>query len=66
MTYVYWMVEFVQMRRDVKKEYLDEVIDPKHLQLNKPYLEDRIKEIWPDAQGSYRHIYPIDIIRFFF
>jgi hypothetical protein len=45
MTYVYWMVEFVQMRRDVKKEYLDEVIDPKHLQLNKPYLEDRIKEI---------------------
>lgn len=53
MTYVYWMIEFVQMRRDVKKEYLDEVIDPKHLQLNKPYLEDRIKEIWSDAQGSY-------------
>ncbi len=34
------------MRKDVKKEYLDEVIDPKHLQLNKQYLEDRIKEIW--------------------
>jgi hypothetical protein len=45
LSYVYWMVEFVQMKKDVKKEYLDEVIDPKHLQLNKQYLEDRIKEL---------------------
>ncbi len=48
LSYVYWMVEFVQMKKDVKKEYLDEVIDPKHLQLNKQYLEDRIKELWLD------------------
>ena len=33
------------MRRDVRKEYLDEVIDPKHLQLNRQYLEDRVKEV---------------------
>jgi hypothetical protein len=45
LSYVYWIVEFVQMKKDVKKEYLDEVIDPKHLQLNKQYLEDRIKEL---------------------
>lgn len=45
LSYVYWMVEFVQMKKEVKKEYLDEVIDPKHLQLNRQYLEDRIKEI---------------------
>ena len=43
MTYIYWMIELVQLRKDVKKEYLDEVIDPKHLQLTKQYLEDRIK-----------------------
>lgn len=40
------MVEYVQLKKDVKKEYLDEVIDPKHLQLNKQYLEDRIKELY--------------------
>ncbi len=45
LTYSYWMIEYVQMRKDVKKEYLDEVIDPKHLQLTKQYLEDRLKEI---------------------
>ncbi len=46
LAYVYWMVEFVQMKKDVKKEYLDEVIDPKHMQLNRQYLEDRIRDIW--------------------
>ena len=45
LAYVYWMVEFVQMKKDVKKEYLDEVIDPKHMQLNRQYLEDRIRDI---------------------
>jgi hypothetical protein len=40
------MIEFVQLKKDVKKEYLDDVIDPKHLQLNKQYLEDRIKDLY--------------------
>ena len=35
MTYIYWMIEFADMKQDVKKQYLDEVIDPKHLQLTK-------------------------------
>lgn len=42
---VYWMVEYVQLRKDVKKEYLDEVIDPKQILLSKQYIEDRIKEL---------------------
>jgi hypothetical protein len=35
MMYLYWMIEFVQIKRDVKKEYLDEVIDPKNIKLTK-------------------------------
>ena len=43
--YLHWMVEFVELQRDVKKEYLDEVIDPKKLKLTKEYMEGRIKDL---------------------
>ncbi len=46
------MIEFVQLKKDVKKEYLDDVIDPKHLQLNKQYLEDRIKDLYWTIEGG--------------
>ena len=40
----YWMVELPSVNKDTSKEKLDKIIEPK-LRLNKPYIEQRIKEL---------------------
>jgi hypothetical protein len=45
MIMIYWMIEFANMQQNVKKEYLDGVIDPKSQVLSKSYLIDRIKAL---------------------
>ena len=30
MVMIFWMVEFANLRQDVKKEYLDRIIEPKN------------------------------------
>jgi hypothetical protein len=45
MVMIYWMIEYASLQQNVKKEYLDGVIDPKNQVLSKSYLMDRIKAI---------------------
>lgn len=42
---IYWMIEFTTLQDNVKKEYLDGVIDPKSQVFSRNYLIDRIKLI---------------------
>lgn len=46
MVMIFWMIEFASLQQNVKKEYLDGVIDPKNQVLSKSYLIDRIKALW--------------------
>lgn len=45
MLMIYWMIEYSTLQQNVKKEYLDGVIDPKNQVLSKNYLMDRIKAL---------------------
>lgn len=40
---IYWMIEYSQLEKDTKKDYLDSVIDPKNQTFTRAYLLDRIK-----------------------
>lgn len=43
MTLVYWMLEWIQMKNTVTKEYLEGVIEPKESFMNATYLQDRVR-----------------------
>lgn len=40
----YWMIEFLKVSKDTPKDQLDAIIEPKQ-KLNKPYIEQRIREL---------------------
>jgi hypothetical protein len=45
MVMIYWMLEFISLSKDMKKEELDAVIDPKSINISKGYLADRIAKL---------------------
>ena len=40
----YWMIEFFKVSKDTPKDQLDAIIEPRQ-KLNKPYIEQRIREL---------------------
>jgi hypothetical protein len=38
----YWMIEFVGLEKDAKKDYLDGVIEARNVELTRSYLSERI------------------------
>jgi len=42
---IYWMIEFIGLDKNAKKDYLDGVIDPKNKELTRNYLQERIRSL---------------------
>ena len=67
----YWMIEFLKVSKDTPKDQLDAIIEPKQ-KLNKPYIEQRIRELrWinfifyiylKNKNNSDHSSWPIDLL----